>query len=98
MRSPLVSSRGPPELPGLMAASVWITFSMGRPVLPELISLPATCVRLLNISVNMKSMCYPILLDSFPTAVLQYMSCETYQTAGQHCFSMSTQTHACLCR
>ena len=42
MSSPLVSSRGPPELPGFMAASVWITFSMGLPVLPELISLPAS--------------------------------------------------------
>lgn len=48
MSSPLVSSRGPPELPGLMAASVWITFSMGRPVLPELISRPAIVVRLLS--------------------------------------------------
>ena len=77
MRSPLVSSRGPPELPGLMAASVWITFSMGRPVLPELISLPATCVRLLTIGVNMKAMRYTIL-DSFPIAVLQYI--ETLKT------------------
>ena len=29
-----------PLSPGLMAASVWMTSWMGRPVLPELISLP----------------------------------------------------------
>ena len=62
MSSPLVSSRGPPELPGLMAASVWITFSMGLPVLPELISLPATCVRVLNTNMSLKSMRHIFLL------------------------------------
>ena len=62
--------QGPPELPGLMAASVWITFSMGRPVLPELISLPATCVRLLNVNISFKSMPYHFLWPSFPVAAL----------------------------
>ena len=33
-------SRHEAPVPGLMAASVWITSWMGRPVLPELISLP----------------------------------------------------------
>ena len=34
MSRPLLSSSGPPELPGLMAASVCMTPRMGRPVLP----------------------------------------------------------------
>ena len=38
MSSPLVSSRGPPELPGLMAASVWMTFLMGTPLKPGVAS------------------------------------------------------------
>src|ERR687897_507989 len=31
---PEVSASGPPELPGLIAASVWMTFSMRRPLSP----------------------------------------------------------------
>lgn len=34
MRRPLLSSSTPPELPGLMAASVWITLRMGTPLAP----------------------------------------------------------------
>ena len=41
MSYPLVSSRGPHELQGLMDASVWITFYIGRAVFHELISIPA---------------------------------------------------------
>ncbi len=33
---PDASARGPPELPGLMAASVWMTFSIGRPSWPRM--------------------------------------------------------------
>ena len=32
---PLESNRGPPLFPGLMAASVWMMPSIGRPVLPD---------------------------------------------------------------
>ena len=32
MSRPALSSKGPPEFPGLMAASVWITSRIGRPV------------------------------------------------------------------
>jgi hypothetical protein len=32
MSRPALSSSGPPELPGLMAASVWMASLMGRPV------------------------------------------------------------------
>jgi len=38
MRFPELSKRGPPLLPGLIAASVWITSWIGRPVAAELIS------------------------------------------------------------
>ena len=31
IKRPAESRRAPPELPGLMAASVWMTFVMGRP-------------------------------------------------------------------
>ena len=37
---PLLSSNGPPEFPGLMAASVWMTPAMGRPVAALAISRP----------------------------------------------------------
>jgi hypothetical protein len=37
---PLESNRGPPLLPGLMAASVWITPAIGRPVAADSISRP----------------------------------------------------------
>mmetsp|Transcript_28698 Transcript_28698/g.70743 ORF Transcript_28698/g.70743 Transcript_28698/m.70743 type:complete len:327 (-) Transcript_28698:862-1842(-) len=40
MSRPELSRSGPPELPGLMAASVWMMPSMGRPVLPDWISRP----------------------------------------------------------
>ena len=40
MSEPLLSSNGPPELPGLMAASVWMTPAMGRPVAALAISRP----------------------------------------------------------
>lgn len=36
---PELSSKGPPLLPGLIAASVWMTSWIGRPVAAELISL-----------------------------------------------------------
>lgn len=39
IRLPELSRSGPPLLPGLMAASVWITSWIGRPVAAELISL-----------------------------------------------------------
>ena len=39
IRRPAQSSSGPPELPGLMAASVWITSRIGRP-LGDAISRP----------------------------------------------------------
>lgn len=39
IRFPALSSKGPPLLPGLIAASVWMTSCMGRPVAAELISL-----------------------------------------------------------
>ena len=32
IRAPWLSRRGPPELPGLMAASVWITFEIVLPI------------------------------------------------------------------
>ena len=32
MTSPRLFSSGPPELPGLIAASVWIMLAMGRPL------------------------------------------------------------------
>jgi len=39
MRRPALSSSGPPELPGLIAASVWMTSWIGRP-LTDRISRP----------------------------------------------------------
>lgn len=39
IKFPELSSSGPPLLPGFMAASVWITSCIGRPVAAELISL-----------------------------------------------------------
>ncbi len=69
MRSPLVSSRGPPELPGLMAASVWITFSIGRPVFPELISLPATT----SAPSPLPQMSLPANASKFLAAVATYL-------------------------
>lgn len=39
IRFPELSRRGPPLFPGLMAASVWMTSWIGRPVAAELISL-----------------------------------------------------------
>ena len=43
MRRPALSSSGPPELPGLMAASVWITSRMGR-LVTERISRPRALI------------------------------------------------------
>ena len=40
IKRPALSRRGPPEFPGLMAASVWITPRMGRRV-TDSISLPS---------------------------------------------------------
>lgn len=38
IRRPLLLSSTPPELPGLMAASVWMTFLMGTPLKPGVAS------------------------------------------------------------
>ena len=40
MTRPAESSSGPPELPGLMAASVWMTFSIENLLLPRSIERP----------------------------------------------------------
>jgi hypothetical protein len=45
MRFPELSRSGPPLLPGLIAASVWITSWIGRPVAAELISLRSPLLR-----------------------------------------------------
>ena len=34
MRRPLLSSKTPPELPGFIAASVWMTLRIGIPLAP----------------------------------------------------------------
>ena len=49
MRRPLESRRGPPLLPGLMAASVWMTSRILRCAMPwislfTLLTTPAACV------------------------------------------------------
>jgi len=50
MTRPLVSSSGPPELPGLIGASVWMTLSMLKPFgalisRPRPLMMPAVTVR-----------------------------------------------------
>ena len=49
--SPWLVTNGPPELPGLMAASVWMTLSMSRPAAaridrPNADTTPAVTVEL----------------------------------------------------
>lgn len=46
IRLPALSRSGPPLLPGLIAASVWITSWIGRPVAAELISLRSPLQRI----------------------------------------------------
>ena len=46
MRRPLLSSSTPPELPGLMAASVWITLRMGTPLAPVCKDIPLSAMQL----------------------------------------------------
>ena len=46
IRFPELSRSGPPLLPGLIAASVWITSWIGRPVAAELISLLSPLIRM----------------------------------------------------
>ena len=49
IRFPELSRSGPPLFPGLIAASVWITSWIGRPVAAELISLRSPLQKEINI-------------------------------------------------
>ena len=44
MRRPLLSSSTPPELPGLMAASVWMTLRIGTPLAPVCKDIPLSAM------------------------------------------------------
>src|SRR5215203_5431541 len=56
---------GPPELPGLIAASVWITFSMSRPLSP-LIERPRALTTP-AVTLRWKPRGFPIATTSWPT-------------------------------
>ena len=66
MRRPALSRSGPPELPGLIAASVWMTFWILRPVVSDSIVRPSALTTPV-VSVSSRPNGFPIANTFCPT-------------------------------
>ena len=65
IRRPALSSSGPPELPVLMAASVWITSSIGVPSSPSMRRPRAETIPVVSVALRPKGL--PIAYALCPT-------------------------------
>jgi len=72
--SPLVSSKGPPELPGLTGASVWIAFGIENPKPTEVGSDRPTPLAMPVVIVSLRPKGLPMAITKSPTCRLEEFS------------------------